>query len=539
MKKSGFKKINPKADALKIASIYVLVSIIWIIVSDKILVITTTDIYSLFIMSSVKGVIFVILTTILIYLLIDNNLSSIKESDNRFLKAFNSSPVAIALIHPNGQIIDVNDEYLTLTGYKKKELYGKTTTELNITTSKTIKALIKEFNEKGRINDFKIEINIKSGEKRIVLATNEAITIDCENFNLNYLYDITHMEEVRKLLIESEEKYREIFNNTRDIISLVSLSKEGIPDKFLDINEVGIKKLGYSKDELLKMNPIEIMGSDETKESLEEAWEKRQKYQYELEAYNITKDGKQFPVEISSHIFKLKGEPVILAVTRDITMRKKSEEELKSSLKEKEALLREVHHRVNNNLQIITSLLNLQSSKLEEGKSRDILMTSQSRIKSMAMIHDKLYKSQDLNSINIKNYLKEYISDIFSLYEVDRNIITYQMDVQDLNLGIDTAIPLGLVINELLINIIKYAFPNGQKGNINIEFKLKEDIYTLIIADDGVGLPDNIKPDDTETLGLQLTNSLISQLEGDMKFSKDNGTQFKVSFKELEYRKRI
>jgi len=539
MKKSGFKKINPKADALKIASIYVLVSILWIIVSDKILAITTTDTYSLFIMSSVKGVIFVILTTILIYLLIDNNLSSIKESDNRFLKAFNSSPVAIALIHSNGQIIDVNDEYLTLTGYKKKELYGKTTTELNITTSKTIKALIKEFNEKGRINDFKIEINIKSGEKRIVLATNEAITIDGENFNLNYLYDITHMEEVRKLLIESEEKYREIFNNTRDMISLVSLSKEGVPDKFLDMNEVGIKKLGYSKEELLKMNPIEIMGSDETEESLEVAWEKRQKYQYELEGHNITKDGKQFPVEISSHIFKLKGEPVILAVTRDTTLRKKSEKELKSSLKEKEALLREVHHRVNNNLQIITSLLNLQSSKLEEGKSRDILMTSQSRIKSMAMIHDKLYKSQDLDSINIKNYLEEYISDIFSLYEVDRNIINYQMDVQDLNLGIDTAIPLGLVINELLINIIKYAFPKGQKGNINIEFKLKEDIYTLIIEDDGVGLPENLNPNNAETLGLQLTNSLISQLEGAMEFSKDKGTKFKVSFKELKYRKRI
>jgi PAS domain S-box-containing protein len=539
MKKSGFKKINPKADALKIASIYVLVSIIWIIVSDQILAITTTDTYFLFIMGSVKGVIFVILTTILIYLLIYNNLSSINESDNRFLKAFNSSPVAIALIHINGQIIDVNDEYLTLTGYKKKELYGKTTTELNITTSETIKALIKEFKEKGRINDFKIEINMKSGEKRIVLGTNEAITIDGENFYLNYLYDITHMEEVRKLLIESEEKYREIFNNTRDIISLVSLSKEGLPDKFLDMNEVGIEKLGYSKEELLKMNPIEIMGSDETNESLKLAWEKRQKYQYELEGYNITKDGKQFPVEISSHIFKLKGEPVILAVTRDITQRKKSELDLKSSLKQKEALLREVHHRVNNNLQIITSLLNLQSSKLEDGKSRDILMTSQSRIKSMAMIHDKLYKSQDLDSINIKNYLEEYISDIFSLYEVDRNIINYQMDVEDLNLGIDTAIPLGLVINELVINIIKYAFPKGRKGNINIEFNLKDDIYTLIISDDGVGLPDNINPNNTETLGLQMANSLISQLEGTMEFSKDNGTKFKIIFKELKYKKRI
>jgi len=166
-------------------------------------------------------------------------------------------------------------------------------------------------------------------------------------------------------------------------------------------------------------------------------------------------------------------------------------------------------------------------------------MTSQSRIKSMAMIHDKLYKSQDLDSINIKNYLEEYISDIFSLYEVDRNIINYQMDVEDLNLGIDTAIPLGLVINELVINIIKYAFPKGRKGNINIEFNLKDDIYTLIISDDGVGLPDNINPNNTETLGLQMANSLISQLEGTMEFSKDNGTKFKIIFKELKYKKRI
>lgn len=410
MNKSKSNKIKPRRTAFKITLIYFIVSIIWIISSDQLLSLMVTNTHLSTIFASAKGTVFIILTSILIYFLVFRNLDSIKESEERFFKAFSTNPIAIILTEEDGKIIDANESYLELTGFKKEEVLGVRSTKLGITSEKLRSILIKEFREKGEIKDLEAEINIKSGEKRVVLITTESMPIEGKNRNINYLYDITEQ--------------------------------------------------------------------------------------------------------------------------------KKAVNKLESSLNEKGALLREVHHRVKNNLQIISSLLNLQSNYVEDN-FKDILLVTQSRIRSMAMIHSKMYNSNDLTHIHIKNYIDNFLSDLFYLYGVDKTIITLNTDIEDLKMGIDTAIPLGLIINELIINILKHAFPNNQRGNILISLKTIDDKFILKICDNGVGLPEKIISDYSENLGLQLVNSLVEQIEGSMEISTMNGTEFKIKFKELIYKKRI
>ncbi|MCK9150609.1 PAS domain S-box protein [Methanobacterium alcaliphilum] len=538
MKKSENNRINPRFDAFKIAVIYVIVSIIWIISSDQILAISISNPQLSLWIASAKGILFVTLTTILIYILVYHNLSSIKESEERFFKAFNSNPISIVLTKIDGEIIDVNDSYLSMTGFKKSEVLGKNAIDLNITTSETRQKVMMEYKKQGFIKDFESEINVKSGEKRIVLTTIESITLEGKKHNLNFLYDITERENVKTMLVESEEKYREIFNKANDMISLNKINEDQSAGNFIEINDVGVKRLGYSRDEILNMNPLEIIPLDSQDIMFKYVSQLEKTRHAKFDIAYITKNGKKIPTEVSIHIFKLRGYPVALTVSRDITDRKKAEIQMKKSLNEKETLLREIHHRVNNNLQVISSLLNLQAYS-EEKKSRDTLLVTQSRIKSMAMIHEKLYKSPDLTHINMKKYIETFISDLFYLYQTDRDIIQLNMDIEDIEMGIETAIPLGLIINEVIVNTLKHAFPDEISGNIEISFKSQGEYFLLTMEDDGIGLPDNITLQSAQTLGLQLVNNLITQLDADLEIIRSKGTKFKITFKELKYNKRI
>jgi PAS domain S-box-containing protein len=230
---------------------------------------------------------------------------------------------------------------------------------------------------------------------------------------------------------------------------------------------------------------------------------------------------------------KLSG---VVHVARDITKRKMVEDEIKKSLDEKKVLLREIHHRVKNNLQIIASLLNLQEST-ENGEVTDILKESMGRVKTMATIHEKLYESPSLSEINFKEFTEKLVYDILYSYGIQIGTIKTELSIEDIKFNIDTAIPLGLIINELITNSVKYAFPqNG--GTITIKLKSLLNKFELIIADNGIGIPKDIDPENTATLGLRLVTTLINQLEGKLKVDMDNGTEFKIIFNQLKYTKR-
>ena len=482
---------------------------------------------------------------------------------------------------------------------------------------------------------------------------------------LKYTIELAlYKHKKEKKLKENENKYRKIFNNEFDMIHL-NIIKNGIPGKFIDVNNVGIERLGYTYDEFLNMTPMDIIAHEKRSEIQKNAFNIFEKGYLEFDIIQQSKNGKKIPVEVKSTLIELNEEKVVLSISRDITESKKAEKTLqesekkyrdlaellpqtifetdlngnitfvnhighqifvytpeelnngismiqilvpedraramknnqrilngeklpfgeftalkkdgttfpiivntnliiqedkiiglrgilvditelkdaenkiKASLKDKEVLLREIHHRVKNNMQIISSLLNLQIDYLNDEDAVDVLKESQNRVKSMAMIHEKLYLSTDLTKINFVDYIQSLISNLFYSYNVKKDHIKPILKIEDVNLNIETAIPCGLIITEIISNCLKYAFPNQMKGKIIISLKQVEDKFELIISDNGIGLPENININKIKTLGILLVKSLTEQIDGKISIHRKNGTQFNITFKELKYKERI
>jgi len=218
----------------------------------------------------------------------------------------------------------------------------------------------------------------------------------------------------------------------------------------------------------------------------------------------------------------------------------KAEEALKASLREKEVLLKEIHHRVKNNMQVISSLLSLQSRHLEDPKAIGMFKDSQHRIRSMALVHEKLYQSKDLSRIDFGQYLQNLVVYLVHSYQVDSGRVQMKIDVREAALDINTAIPCGLVVNELVTNAMKHAFPGGRKGEVRVTLRPGADgRFTLTVGDNGVGWPRGADFRKADTLGMQLVTMLVDQLDGEIELKKKPGTVFRISFRELKYKPRI
>lgn len=224
-------------------------------------------------------------------------------------------------------------------------------------------------------------------------------------------------------------------------------------------------------------------------------------------------------------------EKLSIAISESL-MRKRAENSLKQALDEKEILLKEIHHRVKNNLMVISSLLNLQSQFIKDEETLDVFRESQNRAQSMALIHERLYESTDLKRINFGEYISSLAYEIYHTYVKDPSQISLKLNLDDLTLDINTAVPLGLIINELLSNSMKYAFPDGKDGEIIIEFDKDKGEYILIIEDNGVGFPEDLDFKYTDSLGLQLINRLSEQIDADITLDVMKGTKFTLKFRE-------
>ena len=198
----------------------------------------------------------------------------------------------------------------------------------------------------------------------------------------------------------------------------------------------------------------------------------------------------------------------------------------KTSLKEKEILIKEIHHRVKNNLQIIISLLYLQSKKTDDPVTGDALLDSQTRVKSMALVHEKLYQSEDLGSIDFSGYVQNLVGNLMISYGTDKNRIRVAISIQKLPITINTAIPLGLIMNELVSNTLKYAFPDGQSGELNISGEVQGNQIIVKVRDNGCGIPDTFDWKHADSLGLHLVQMLTRQLKGTIELSRTSGTEF-------------
>jgi two-component system, sensor histidine kinase PdtaS len=336
------------------------------------------------------------------------------------------------------------------------------------------------------------------------------------------------------------ERFRALLDETNEAIFLSEVPS----GHFADVNKFACQQLGYSAEKMLEMKVEDIIDPDKLDEmrtiifSLFDG--KHLQNRKTIETVLKRSDNSQINVEMSISLVKFSDVFYIVMVARDITERKEFENALKSSLNEKEVLIREIHHRVKNNMQIISSLLNLQKQYVNDEEAVNVLKESQNRVKSMAMIHEKLYKSRNFSEINFADYIRSLVSDLFYSYGVDSNRVKTIILLEEVMMGLETAIPCGLIVSELVTNTLKYAFPHQEKGEFKIELHSDSNgFYDLIISDNGVGMPENINFDETDTLGLQLVSSLVNQLEGTIELSRDKGTKFKIKFKELEYKERM
>ena len=215
----------------------------------------------------------------------------------------------------------------------------------------------------------------------------------------------------------------------------------------------------------------------------------------------------------------------------DITERKQEENQIKAALKEKETLLQEIHHRVKNNMQVISSLLKLQSSSIEDDRIKDALKESQNRIYTMSAVHETLHGSGNLSEIDLKGYLSKVATSIFQTYNANPSTVKLNISIEEIPISIKQASPLGLVINEVVSNSLKYAFPEDRKGEINLEMKKLPDALELTIMDNGIGIPGEVDWKNSNTLGLKLVRTLVeNQLDGSIDMESNNGTKFTIKF---------
>lgn len=259
---------------------------------------------------------------------------------------------------------------------------------------------------------------------------------------------------------------------------------------------------------------------------------------YEAEHRLVWPDGQvRWRYSRGAYLFDEAGVPIkLIGVGMDITERKRGEAQIRESLHEKEVLLKEIHHRVKNNLQIITSLLRMQSSQISDRQTILLLQEAQNRVQSMALIHEQLYRSPNLNSIDFGDYLQTLVRNLFRSYGVNPQKIVPTIDTEGLSLSVDAAIPCGLICNELVSNALKYAFPNDISGTVLVRLQPDTAQATvspalkLIVADDGIGIPPEFDIEHTESLGLLIVRSLTSQLQGKLSLDRSHGTRFEVTF---------
>jgi two-component system, sensor histidine kinase PdtaS len=259
---------------------------------------------------------------------------------------------------------------------------------------------------------------------------------------------------------------------------------------------------------------------------------------YELQVRR--RDGTILYGLFSGEIINNQGQEYFLTAMIDITARKQLEENLKASLAEKEVLLKEIHHRVKNNLQIISGLLTMQSRTIDNEQTKDLLQDCHNRVRSMALVHEALYRSGNLSEINLQEYLQTLINDLARSYRTGHQMPRIKTDLANITIKIETAIPCGLIISELVSNAFKYAFPSLRDGKLYIAFTLTGDEMELVLRDNGIGIPVDFDLTKSDSLGLRLVTDLAEhQLKGKMICKRDHGTEFRISFKEPHYKKRI
>ena len=431
------------------------------------------------------------------------------------------------------EIVDVNPAYEEILKIKRKDVLGKKASDVYGVGNAPYLKIYYEVAKTGKSKHF--ETYFEPMDKHFSIS----VFSPAPRTFATIFEDITGRKKTEEALRESEEIYRTLFESDPNYTILISL--DGV---ILDVNTAALNIIGLSKDEIVGKNfeDVTIFPKEDMKLNREmfSSLLKQEAASHHYESKIFDKNGNIRRLETVLTTIIKDGQPShFLVISIDITERKVAEDKIKFSLKEKDILLKEIHHRVKNNMQIISSLLNLQSNYIDDEIALDVLRESQNRVKTMGMIHEKMYQSNDFINIKFDEYILRLVSDLFYSYDIQEDHIKPVIEVEEVKLNIETGIPCGLIISELVSNSLKYAFPEGKTGKLKVSLKKYSNKYELTISDNGIGFPEDLKFKNTDSLGLQLVNSLVDQIDGEITLDTSQGTKFKIMFKELVYKKRF
>ncbi|WP_051568482.1 histidine kinase dimerization/phosphoacceptor domain -containing protein [Crocinitomix catalasitica] len=349
-------------------------------------------------------------------------------------------------------------------------------------------------------------------------------------------------EEIRKHrqtqinLIKNTSKLNALFESSGNLFLLTvdkDLKITSFNSSFKNLVEELLKKTVVIGSDFLKTFPIAESAYSMMIKKIKQAI-RGESVEF-INEYNLNDEN--YHIESFISPVRVEGEEIkeIAFIAHDISDKVEVDRKMIESVKEKEVLLKEVHHRVKNNLQVISSILNLQSSYVEDVKTLEIINESQNRIRTMAFIHESLYQTKNFSSINFHDYITNLVQNLIHSYQIYNGKTVLKLEVDKIDLVLDQAIPCGLIMNELVSNSLKHAYPNEMSGEILIGLKIKNGKVILRVEDDGIGLPENFKIEDSESLGLGLVDTLVDQLDGELELKTVNGTKYLIIFEKQDF----
>jgi len=461
----------------------------------------------------------------------------LRESEEKFIALFEGAAEGILVADlKSRKFLYANPAICKMLGYTEMELKGMAMADIHPKDS--LKHVISEFEAQARgekILTKNIPCLRKDGTVIYADVKGNKVLIGGIECNVGFFTDVTEQRRMDEELRDSEQRLKESEHRYRILV-------ENLPQKIFLKNKDSVYiscNENYARD--LKIKPDKIAGKTDY-----DFYPKELADKYRADDKRIMASGKIEDIEekyiqdgqeawvhtVKTPVKDENGNIVsILGIFWDITESRQAAEKLKVSLEEKEVLLKEIHHRVKNNMQIISSLLRLQAANIKDEKIHEVFNEVHGRIRSMSLLYEMLYQSKDLARVDFAEYIKRLASHLISMHRAKMTAPSLRLGVSDVHLDIKRAIPCGLIITELISNSLKHAFPNGKKGEIVVEMHPnKEEKYKLVVSDNGVGFPEGLDFRQTKSLGMRLVVDLVNQLNGKIELRREKGTEFRIEF---------
>ncbi|HKK09452.1 MAG TPA: PAS domain S-box protein [Bacteroidales bacterium] len=455
----------------------------------------------------------------------------LRITQQRFMSLFKHNPHPVYYFDLEGNFMGANKKAEEVTGYPESELLSMNFAPIIV--EEDLERTVEHFEAaaEGEVQEYEIKIKTKSGDIRDLRVNNFPMKVFDEIVGVfGIAEDITASKKAKEDLKKSEQKWQHLVEDNPQPVQVT------IDGKIVFINEAGARLYGAnSRDELIGKSVMDFSHPDylkevkERKEKIEQGKPVEKGHDHKI----ICLNGEIRDVEVNSIPIDYQGKEAIQTVLFDVTDRKKKESIIEASLVEKEVLLKEIHHRVKNNMAVISGLLELQSMNSDDEDLNKLLKESQLRIHSMAMIHEKLYQTETFSDVEFGDYVRELVQTITDTIDTSDKEVVVTYDLGSVRLNINQAIPAALILNEVVVNSFKHAFEGLETGKIEITVCRKGEDVVLEVVDNGVGLPENFELEESQSLGTTLIYTLSSQLNGELFFGNRtdrSGTRVEITF---------